>query len=197
MKIKSIKKIDNTSKKYDISVKKNNNFFANGILVHNCSIYSNHTHARSLDSANHPSRNWLKKFAAEFQHMLPEDHRICGENLYAKHSIGYDNLESYFYGFSVWNDDICLSWDDTVEWFQLLGIIPVTILYDGIFNENHIKKLFVDDGTMEGYVVRLAESFSYEDFGKSVAKFVRKKHVQSASHWMHQEIVPNKLKGYK
>lgn len=35
-KIKSIKKISNISKRYDIGVNKNNNFYANGILVHNC-----------------------------------------------------------------------------------------------------------------------------------------------------------------
>lgn len=38
IKIKSIKKIDNNSKRYDIQTKKTNNFFANGILVHNSII---------------------------------------------------------------------------------------------------------------------------------------------------------------
>lgn len=37
MKIKSIKKIENTSKLYDIEVEKTHCFFANGILVHNSS----------------------------------------------------------------------------------------------------------------------------------------------------------------
>lgn len=36
VKIKSIKKIENKSKRYDIEVENNHNFFANGILVHNC-----------------------------------------------------------------------------------------------------------------------------------------------------------------
>lgn len=39
MKIKSIKKNPQKQKVYDIQVKKNNNFFANGILVHNCIIF--------------------------------------------------------------------------------------------------------------------------------------------------------------
>lgn len=38
MKIKSIKKIESNSKKYDIQTLKNKNFFANGILVHNSFI---------------------------------------------------------------------------------------------------------------------------------------------------------------
>lgn len=36
MKISSIQLIQNISKRYDIEVKDNHNFFANGILVHNC-----------------------------------------------------------------------------------------------------------------------------------------------------------------
>jgi DNA ligase (NAD+) len=36
IKIKSINKRNNTSKKYDITVNKFHNFFANGLLVHNC-----------------------------------------------------------------------------------------------------------------------------------------------------------------
>jgi hypothetical protein len=35
----------------------------------------------------------------------------------------------------------------------------------------------------EGYVVRLASSFKFDDFNKSVAKFVRKNHVQTNEHW--------------
>jgi len=41
IKIKSIKKIEHYSKRYDISVKDNNNFFANNILIHNCSFFYN------------------------------------------------------------------------------------------------------------------------------------------------------------
>ena len=36
VKIKSISKIEHTSKRYDISVADNNNLFANDILIHNC-----------------------------------------------------------------------------------------------------------------------------------------------------------------
>ena len=36
LKIKSISKIEHSSKRYDISVADNNNLFANDILIHNC-----------------------------------------------------------------------------------------------------------------------------------------------------------------
>jgi hypothetical protein len=160
----------------------------------NFSGYYDYMHARSIDSKHHPSRDWIKKFWSERQKDLPIGFRLCGENLFAKHSIEYNDLESYFYGFSMWDEsNTCLSWDETVEWFQLLGVTPVKVLYDGIYDEKLIKQLFVNDGTMEGYVVRLADAFRYEDFAQSVAKFVRKDHVTTGTHWMHEEMVSNKL----
>ncbi len=162
----------------------------------NCSLYKNYFHARSIDSRNHPSRNWLKGFWSQIANEIPEGWRVCGENLYAKHSIKYENLESYFYGFSVWNNDVCLSWDKTVEWFSLLGITSVPVLYDGIFDVNKIMSLWQADKSfaMEGYVVRVFEDFSYDQFKNKVGKFVRKDHVASDEHWMFNELEKNLLK---
>ena len=160
-------------------------------------MYKDYIHARSVDGRSHPTRNWVKQFRSQICHDIPEDWRICGENLYAKHSIGYDNLPSYFMGFSIWNEkNTCLSWEDTIEWFQLLGIIPVKVVYDDVFNEQIIKNVFIDyDWSVnEGYVIRLAESFSYGEFRYKVGKYVRKNHVQTTKHWMHgQQIEKNKL----
>lgn len=163
----------------------------------NFSLYNDYCHARSLDSRNHVSRNWIRNFHSTIKHDIPEGYRICGENLYATHSIHYTNLKSYFYGFSIWNDkNICLSWDETLEWFKLLNIVPVEVLYDGVYNEEKIKKLYnpKDWETMEGYVIRLAQSFSYAQFRNSVSKFVRKNHILTTKHWMvGQAIRPNEL----
>ena len=158
-------------------------------------------HARSLDSNHHPSRDWVKRFHSEIAHNIPEGWRICGENVYAQHSISYDNLDSYFYGFSIWNDkNHCLSVDDTKEWFELLGIqhVPIleeyTILYgnwdDFVFELAHDT---VDKGK-EGIVIRNRDSFHYDDFGTNVAKYVRANHVTTNDHWMHSEMKINKLK---
>lgn len=161
----------------------------------NTTLYKDYIHARSLDSKDHQSRHWVKTFWSNVRFSIPENYRVCGENLYAQHSIEYDNLKSYFYGFSIWNENnICLSWDDTEEWFELLGITSVPVLYRGMFDEKEIKSLFYDG--IEGYVVRLENSFSYDEFGSSVAKFVRKNHVQTDSHWMYKTVIPNKLKKF-
>jgi hypothetical protein len=152
-------------------------------------------YARSLDSVNNGTRSWVSRLHSNISFLLPEDYRICGENVFCKHSIFYDNLETYFYGFSMWKDTSCLSWDETLEWFSLLNITPVPVLYDGIYDENLIKGLWpIATHEAEGYVIRLADSFEYDTFKLNVAKFVRPNHVTTDQHWSHQKIIPNKLK---
>jgi len=164
----------------------------------NTTMYSDHIHARSIDSSGHESRNWVKNFWSSIAHEIPEGWRVCGENLWAKHSIGYEDLPAYFLGFSLWNDrNECVNWDDTVTYLGVLGIEPVPVLYDGEYDEELIKKLYdkKDWGSKEGYVIRLAEGFDYSEFKKSVAKYVRKDHVQTVKHWMHGRVVEqNKVK---
>jgi hypothetical protein len=152
----------------------------------NTSMYSDHIHARSIDSRGGEDRAWVKQFWSTFAHDIPIGWRICGENLWAEHSIHYDDLSSYFLGFSLWTDrNICLSWDETLEYFEVLGIVSVPVLYDGIWDEKKIRDLERDMiwDRDEGYVVRLADSFTYAEFKSSIAKFVRKGHVQTTRHW--------------
>jgi len=163
----------------------------------NTSMYRHSIHARSLDSRGGPDRDWVKQFWSTIAHDIPQDWRVCGENLWAQHSIHYTDLPSYFLGFSVWNEmNVCLSWDDTLQYFTLLGIAPVEVIYDDIWDEKKIaaleKSLLKDKD--EGYVIRLADSFTYDDFKTSVAKFVRRNHVQTDKHWRLQEFIPNELK---
>lgn len=158
----------------------------------NYTLYRDHCHARSVDSGRHESRTWIKSFHSTIAHEIPDTFRICGENVYAMHSIYYTDLISYFYGFSIWEDENCLSWDDTIDYFSLLNITSVPVLYKGIYNGDIIKSL--DVSGKEGYVIRKCNAFNYKDFQKNVAKFVRANHVQTDSHWMYSEITPNKLK---
>ena len=103
-----------------------------------------------------------------------------------------------FIGFSMWNDkNECLSWDDTLVWFNLLGITPSKTLYRGLFDEKLIRGLWDSSewDKCEGYIVRNTTKFTYRNFRNNVAKFVRKDHVQTVKHWMHgQAIIPNKLR---
>ena len=163
----------------------------------NTTFYCDYMHARSIDSRHHASRDWVKQFHSQIAHLIPPGYRICGENLYAKHSVSYSSLTSYFYGFSVWNEsNTALSWNETMEWFELLGIQPVPVMFMGEFNVQQLEQLAqsIDTQSIEGFVVRTTEEIPYDQYGHLVAKWVRANHVQSAQHWQHSAIIPNQLK---
>lgn len=163
----------------------------------NTTLYQDHIHARSIDSNNHPSRDWVKNFWNTIRFDIPKGWRIVGENLYAKHSIAYSNLESYFYGLSIWDEkNTCLSWNETLEWFQLLNIKPVDTIYSGLYNKDRILKFakYYTALGEEGLVIRTADSFDYGNFKTCVAKYVRADHVQTEHNWMMQKITKNELR---
>lgn len=163
----------------------------------NFSLYSDYCHARAISNRSHPSRSWIKSFHSKISGLIPDGWRICGENLYAYHSIFYTNLSSYFLAFSIWNDkNYCLNWSETEEYAKLLDIELVPVLYKGKWDLDKIKSLYqpiYDNCECEGYVVRLSSGFHYSDFGKSVAKYVRSNHVGSHGFWS-SKMVKNLLK---
>lgn len=161
----------------------------------NTTLYHDGFHARSIDSRQHASRSWLAGFHAKIAHYIADDMRICGENVYARHSVAYHQLPSYFLGFSVWVGTMCQSWRDTMETFELLGITPVREIYRGPFDRRVFRDIErdMDPDHQEGYVVRIQDSFDLRDFGHAVRKYVRAGHVQTDQHWQHQAVVPNLL----
>lgn len=161
----------------------------------NTTLYRDDMHARSIDGRYHPSRAWIKALQANIGYRIPQGWRICGENLYAQHSIAYDELASYFLAFSVWNDaNRCLSWQETLDFLSELELSSPKVIYQGIWREETIRNIELDLNKQEGYVVRLANSFHYDDFKSAIAKWVRPNHVTSDQHWMHQQIIANKLR---
>ena len=168
----------------------------------NTTIYADgHSHARSIDSKFHPSRSIVRELSGLVSHELPGDFRICGENIYAVHSIEYSDLLAHFQVFGIWRGETCLSWDETVEWSELLGLTTVPVIYDGPWRgEAHAISLWEDfkaslpaGRESEGFVVRLAEEFTYESFRDSCFKLVRHNHVQTDEHWLHQAMRVNGL----
>lgn len=170
----------------------------------NTSMYSDHFHARSLDSRHHPSRAWVKTLHGGIKHEIPSGWRICGENLYARHSIHYRGLPTYFFVFAVYDaTNTCLSWDEATRHAAMLGLQTIPVLYRGPWDEDAVKACWtgrsVFDAEQEGYVVRIAKAFSYDDqhpggFSRFAAKYVRAGHVRTDDHWLRAPLVPNLLK---
>lgn len=154
-------------------------------------MYDDHIHARSVDGKSHIGQSWVKNFwSKNIAHVISETMRICGENVYAQHSIYYEGLSTYFYGFSIWDGMTCLSWDETEEWFELLGVTPVPLLYRGPLKDFVSPNL--DEQKQEGFVIRPSRRLSYREFPRVVGKYVREGHLQTRDRWK-MEIRPNSM----
>jgi len=166
----------------------------------NSSLYQDGLHARSLSPLEgHASRNRLKALHSQICGDIPRGWRVCLENCYAKHSIHYQNLRSWFFAISVWDrENHCLSWDDTVEWAALLDLETVPVLWRGVWDEGAVRGVYsptFEGDECEGYVVRVVRSFAYGEFSQVLGKYVRAGHVDEACHhWMYQPVVVNELR---
>jgi RNA ligase len=161
-------------------------------------MYSDYIHARSLDSAHHPSRSWVKQLHAKVKSQIPENMIIYGENLYAKHSIPYSNLNSYFMVFNIHIfPSLWLSWRDVRNTVELIGLHTVPLLYEGVWTERLASELIKHveaDPNTEGFVVRLASSFTEKNWKESIGKYVSSNFEISSDHWTKNRLIANKLK---
>jgi hypothetical protein len=94
------------------------------------------------------------------------------------------------------------AWDMVQEMAKTLNIPTVPELYRGTFKtvaelrkatEEIAQQPSLFGGEREGIVVRVAEAFTDETFSQSLAKWVRKNHVQTEDHWTSLNVVPQKL----
>lgn len=166
----------------------------------NATLYNDYYHARSLDSRHHPSQSWIRNLQGKIGHNIPEGWRVCGENLYATHAKKYDNLDSYFQVFSIWDEkNNCLSWPETLEWCKLLDLTPVPVTYEWKFDMAAIEQSIIDHTYLdsEGFVIRNTESFRYEEFRYNVAKWVSPNFQQSIVHHWRSNWDETKVNGLK
>ena len=161
----------------------------------NTTVFAGGCHARSPDSGYHASRDWMKAYAAGISPSLSGNERIVGEYLFAKHSVAYDDLPSYFLGFAWIVDNEVQGWDETLDRFDNLGVKPVPVLQRCRFDDAAINSVLdrLDFENQEGFVVRAVSPFFESDMATHVAKYVREGHVQSDIHWTKAEIVKNGL----
>jgi len=167
----------------------------------NTTMYNDYIHARSINSGDHASRDWIKGLWGNISYELTDDQRLCGENMYAKHTVEYNDLESFFLLFSVWDRDTCLSWEETEEYAFLLNLKTVPVIYKGLYDLEKIEQAFYkysEDHKTEGYVIRHVGEFKYLNFKNCVAKYVKpeflKKLKEQTGHWQTKAVIPNILK---
>ena len=163
----------------------------------NTGMTSKTCHARSLDSRDHSSRHWVKALHGQIQRDIPEGWQIFGENMFAEHSIRYEDLTSFLYVFLIVDENkMCFSWEKTKEWAEMFGLQVVPELYTGFWDEDAVQACYTGESKygqdQEGYVVRNSDEFLLSEFQQNVAKCVRYNHVRTGEFWM-KHWKPNKL----
>lgn len=173
----------------------------------NACLTSEKVYARS-HSAEATGEQWdflKKQHREELMHKIPDNLAIFGEYLYARHSIKYDSLPSYFIVFGIYDDseDEWLSWVDTEVVADKLSLETAPVIDNVYIAEDRSEvvderdEIIVFDDlrrdpegvsrygdTREGYVVRTVDSFSLDDLTENMAKCVRENHVQTEElHW--------------
>lgn len=166
----------------------------------NTTLYRDYYHARSVESKSHPSQSFVKGLWGKIRYLIPVGWRICGENMYAKHHIYYNNLDSYFYIHSVWNElNNALSWIDIYDWCYELDLPHVPFICFGEYNDilkvkiENLYDTISEKNEIEGYVIRLASEFHYNDFGKSVAKYRSKVFPNDNPDWRRGVFISNDI----
>lgn len=153
---------------------------------------------------NHPSFDAFKQLHAQVKFFIPKSVQVCGEWLYALHSIKYESLPSYFMTFGIRNvkDMYWEGWDMVEMWADELHVDTVPVLDKTKITsakalldlcDKHMKEPSRCGGEREGLVIRTAKGYSTDDFSKNILKIVRADHVQTTEHWKNQEITRNGL----
>ena len=162
MKIKSIKKVKSSSKRYDLELKNNSNFFANGILVHNSSI-SIWNKAGKLGICSRSVNKNMKEITDAFVHNGSIIHNILKsnnanyENLCLQGELISPKIQSNFEGvneeqvhiFSIWDIKKQEYWNptNTLAFCEANGIKHVPLLetvvtlkelFPGLNNEDEL-----------------------------------------------------------
>lgn len=151
----------------------------------------------------HKSFDLAKAFSASVKNKIPKNIMIFMEYTFAKHSIFYSKMQSYFNVFNILNtsDMEWLSWDDVELWTDKIGASTTPVLFKGIVSsEKELRKIVellmiqpsLYGDIREGIVVRIFEKFKNSEFSQCVMKCVRANHVDpNNDHWLHQEIIKN------
>jgi len=148
----------------------------------------------------HPWANYLKERWNSIKNDLG-DVEIFGENIYAIHSIQYENIEHHFYVFGVRYLDKWLSWEEVKFYAGMLDFptvpeIEIVEPEKQVSFEENILEIVKEESifqsidnqallpcTMEGIVSRNTHEYEVANFKKNVFKYVRKDHVNTDEHW--------------
>lgn len=139
------------------------------------------TRSGKLSSADwtFPARRTHQQVA----HLLPKKTWLTGELVFWRKSIAYDSLPGEYLVFGAVDENgdepTALSYDETTALTESVGLPNVPLLARGHSDDldamisDAKKRVDMSNGNMEGFVVRPAASFPFNEYESHVAKWVR------------------------
>lgn len=162
----------------------------------NVTLCNGEVYARSTAvPSQHAWHGMVRKHHAWKTQQLGPDYKICGEDMYAIHSIEYDGFreDETFRVFNILYKDTWLSFADRAALCQQLGLMMAPVWITGaVFQNQKDVDQWLNNAMMmgsklgpvnEGFVIQIEDAFHKDDFRNSVAKYVRAGHVQTDQHW--------------
>ncbi len=153
----------------------------------------------------HPSFDRAKATHAMVGPRLSPGTSVFCEYCYAVHSLVYEGLPDTSMVFGVRDDEQrrWWAWDMVALQAESMGLPTVPVLFRGRVSSERALRALTDElahepsalgGVREGVVVRVADEFDDDRFGRCLAKWVRADHVTTDEHWLFQEIRPQRVR---
>ncbi len=157
----------------------------------NFTMTSEGCYSRSPSANHQPWDGPARAVWASVARDLPPGWRFCGESMHARRSVAYSDLPGPFLLFGIFDvHGTLVSWAETEEWAELLGLPMVPSLYRGedlVRASGAWSRLGFSERDSEGYVVRCAGAIGSDEFGRRVGKWVRSDHVRTSADWRRRD----------
>lgn len=156
------------------------------------SFYSDgYYHPRSMTYSQHWSRDYAKSRAQAIALAMRPNEIFVFENMYATHTVEYDNLVDYLYLLYIIRGKNVLSYTETKKIADSNGFVTPKVLFIGTLRS--VDQLRDLSEYREGYVIRRESAFPYRYLGMFSAKYVIENFVQSDIHWTNSEQKRNRI----
>jgi hypothetical protein len=150
-------------------------------------------HPRSLTHSPHWSRDIVHALIPGILPAMRVNEIFVFENMYARHTIEYNDLGDYLYLLYVVRQGRVVGFKETQKIADRNGLVMPSIIFSGrLVSTKQLKTL---TGYREGYVIRPSETFEYYDIATRTAKYVVTDFIQNGEeHWTTQEPTKNRLR---
>ena len=143
---------------------------------------------------------WVQVFREQLFEILGNRFILYGEWLLARHSIEYDQLPHYFFGFDVYNKDKKHFLDTKTREKMFTGspIYLVPVVHRGpLQNQKELEKLITTSrygsDQAEGLYLKIESNNKIINRAKFVRESFTQKLAEDNSHWKYRQMKMNQL----